>query len=141
MKLARAAALLALLVPLAAAPAAAVDYFCSPSGAVAWRDGVPVAEAPPGYAEDELGTLGFWVVTDTGEYGERLGRNRAGISHEATFDMLSLGSEPGAGTESFVGIDRTSGLLVRIETWIEDMPFIRVGPDGDLLVGTCGASP
>lgn len=140
MKLARLAIPLALLVPLAAAPAAAVEYFCNPSGAVLWRDGVPVAEAPPDYAEDELGTLGFWLVTDTGEYGERLGRNRAGISLEAVLDIASPGSAPGEGTESLLGIDRTSGLLVRIDTWIEAMPFVRVGPHGDLLVGTCRVS-
>jgi hypothetical protein len=128
------------LAVLAAAPATAAEYFCSPTGTVLWRDGVPVAEAPADYAEDELGTLGFWLVTDTGEYGERLGRNRAGISLEAMLDMVTAGSAPGTGTENLLGVDRASGLVVRIDTWIEGMPFIRVGPHGDLLVGTCGVS-
>lgn len=129
------AALVALLSMLAA-PAAAAEYFCIPSGTVGWRDGVPLAEAPPDYAEDDLGTLGFWLVADTGEYGERLGRNRAGITLEAMLDMVSTGS----GTESLLGIDRASGLVVRIDTWAEPMPFVRLGPHGDLLVGTCEVS-
>lgn len=140
MKSCRAVALLVLLLPLAASPAVAVDYFCIPSGTVDWRDGVPVAEAPVDYAEDDLGTLGFWLTPETGEYGERLGRNRAGITLEAMLDMVTAGSRAGAGTESLLAVDRASGLLLRIDTWSAELPFVRVGPHGDLLVGTCEVS-
>ena len=129
---------LAAFAVVALAQPAHANFFCTPTGDVDWREGKPVAVTSPDYGTDDLGTIGFWIDTDTMEYGERLDRGQAGITLEAVLDVVNPGTPMGEhGTQDFIAVDRASGLFVRISPWIDAMPFVRIGPDSGLLVGTC----
>jgi hypothetical protein len=130
--------MLAMLAIVALAEPARANFFCTPMGDLDWRAGKPVLTASPDYGTDEFGTIGFWINTDTMEYGERLDRGQAGITLEAVLDVVNRGTPMGKkGTQDFIAVDRTSGLFVRISPWADPMRFVRVGPHSGLLVGIC----
>jgi hypothetical protein len=129
---------LALLAIAALAEPARANFFCTPVGDLDWRAAKPLLTTSPDYGTDQFGTIGFWIDTDTKEYGERLDRGQAGITLEAVLDVINPGTPLGEqGTQDFIAVDRVSGLFVRISPWTDPMPFIRIGPDSGLLVGTC----
>jgi len=132
------ASTLAILATIAMAQPARADFFCTPTGDVEWRDGKPLATSSPDYGTDDLGTIGFWIDTTTMEYGERLDRGQAGITLEAVLEVVNPGTPTGQqGTDDFIAVDRASGLFIRISPWIDRLPFVRIGPNSGLLIGTC----